>query len=150
MKKFKFSLLAILISIASLAADQKSKADAIYSELKQFDNVLSMSLSKEMIDFFDLDIDLNGKEKWIKGDFHEGKMLIINEKIESSKVVKKFTNQGYKLVDLEDEEVNEDGGEVYLLIDRKDKIVEEAHFVVANDDKLILLSICGKINVEEK
>lgn len=150
MKKVKITLLLLFITVATFAKDQKSKADAIYSELKQFENVFSMSLSKEMIDFFDLDIDLNGKEKWIKGDFHEGKMLVVNEKMESKKVVKKFTEKGYKIVDIEDEEVNEEGGEVYLLIDKRGDIVEEAHFVVVNEEKLVLLSIYGKIKVEEK
>lgn len=150
MKKVKLTLISFLITISVFASGQKSKADVVYAELKQMDNVFSMSLSKEMIDFFDLDIDLNGKEKWIKGDFHEGKMLIIKEEIESSKVIHKFIDQGYKQIDLEDEDSDETSDEVYLLVDKKGETVKEAHFVVANEDNLVLLSIYGNIKVEEK
>ncbi len=152
MKKIKLSLIALFSLGVLFAGNNQGKSDEIYQELKRGDNVFSMSLSKEMIDFFDLDIDLNGKEKLITGDFTEGKMLIINEKKDCSDIKERFEKEGYKLVEIDDEEIDDDDGdaEVYLLISKNGKIVEEAHFLVSEDDKFILLSIFGRMKVENK
>lgn len=146
MKKINLLLLGIILSFSLLAGNDNS--EKIYNELKGNSDSFSMSLSKDMIDFFDLDIDVNGKEKLIKGDFSSGKMMVINEKRSGEKAKDMFIKAGYELIDFEEDQ--DDDGEVYLLVSRKGKLIKEAHFVVVEDEKMILLSIFGEMRVSSK
>jgi len=149
MKKLGITILMICITTFGVIAGG-NPASKIYDELKESEhNVFSMSLSKSMIDFFDMDIDFNGKEKLIKGDFEEGRLLIL-EKGKSIKEIKgMFQKTGYELIDIEEED-DMDDTEVYLYISRKGKNISEAHFVVDEEEKTILFSIFGDIQVKDK
>ena len=83
MKKYSLIVIALIFSLSVSAS--KGDSEKIYKKLKSESDAFSMSFSKEMIDFFDMDIDFNGKEKWVSGDFAEGKMMVIKEKEEFTK-----------------------------------------------------------------
>ena len=96
MKYFSLAVFTTLFSI-SVLAESGGKSDKIYSELKANHDCFSMSLSKEMIDAFDIDIDLDGKQKWITGDFLEGRFLVISDIKKASDIKKSFLKEGYQL-----------------------------------------------------
>lgn len=142
-------IIALVISISTFAS--KGDSEKIYKTLKSETDAFSMSLSKSMIDFFDMDIDFNGKEKWITGDFEEGKMLVVKEKFSGSDIQKMFKQEGFELIDIEDDENIEVGdGEVYLYVIRQGNKVSEAHFIIEGEEKVILFSIYGDMKVSEK
>lgn len=148
MKYFGLSMIAALFSIAVLAGNG-GKSDKIYNQLKSENDCFSMSLSKEMIDAFDIDLDLNGKQKWVKGDFHEGRFLVISDVKKASDIKKSFLKEGYEEINLEDEVDNFESSneETYLVINKVGKVVKEAHFIVSTEDSTVLLSIYGNMNV---
>tara|TARA_R110002049_G_scaffold258433_5_gene434184 strand:- start:10 stop:468 length:459 start_codon:yes stop_codon:yes gene_type:complete len=151
MKYLSLTIIAAIFSL-SLLAGNGGKSDKIYSELKSSHDCFSMSLSKEMIDAFDIDIDLNGKQKWITGDFLEGRFLVINNIKNASDVKKAFLKEGYQEIDLEEEVDNLETSneELYLVITKSGNVVKEAHFIVSNDDSTVLLSIYGNMNVKKQ
>jgi hypothetical protein len=148
MKKITLILLTAFISL-QLMASIGGGSNKIYEQLKSQNDCFSLSLSKEMIDAFDIDLDLNGKEKWVTGDFKEGRFLVINDYKNGSNVKKMFQKEGYELINLDDANVESDN-EIYLLVSRNGKKVSEAHFIVTNDDNTVLLSIYGDMKVEKK
>jgi hypothetical protein len=148
MKKIALILITALASV-QLMASEGSKSNKIFESLKSENDCFSMSLSKEIIDAFDIDLDLDGKEKWITGDFKEGRFLVINDYINGSNVKKMFQKEGYELIDMEDANVESDN-EIYLLVSRVGKNISEAHFIVTSEDSTVLLSIFGKMKVEKK
>ena len=151
MKYFSLAVFTTLFSI-SVLAESGGKSDKIYSELKANHDCFSMSLSKEMIDAFDIDIDLDGKQKWITGDFLEGRFLVISDIKKASDIKKSFLKEGYQEVDLEEEvdEFESSNEETYLMITKSGNVVKEAHFIVRTDDNTILLSIYGNLNVKKQ
>lgn len=149
MKKILIFLGIISMSFSIIASE--SSANKIYKKLKaENENAFSMSFSKNMIDFFDMDIDLNGKEKMITGDFHEGRMLVLKENNDSRSVIQLFKSEHYELVSLESDDGEENPDEAYLFVDRKGKKVSEAHFVAINDNSVVVLSVFGDIKVDNK
>jgi hypothetical protein len=150
MKGISLIITVLLISLSSFAGNG-GKSDRIYQQLKSDHDCFSMSLSKEMIDAFDIDIDLDGKQKWITGDFLEGRFLVINDVKKGSDVQKTFLKEGYEEVNL-DEEVDDfssSNEETYLMIQKSGTIVKEAHFIVTTDNNTVLLSIYGNMKVNK-
>ncbi len=151
MKKISLIICTVFLSLSVFAGNDK--VDAIYSKIKGESDAFSISLSKDMIDFFDLDIDVNGKDKLITGDFSKGKMMVLSQSGSGEKAMSLFLKEGYDLIDFEEEYESESGdndGEVYLLVKRNGKTIKEAHFIVAEDEKLILLSIFGDMQVSDQ
>ena len=149
MKRHTLLLLAIIISASAFAA--KGDADKIYKKLKSETDAFSMSFSKDMIDFFDMDIDFNGKEKWITGDFSEGRMLVVKETYSGSDIRKMFQEEGFELIEIDDEaEINSKQGSVNLFVSRNGSKVSEAHFVIENEDKTVLFSVYGAMKVSKQ
>lgn len=124
----------------------------LYNKLKaNHTESFSMSLSKNMIDFFDMDLDFNGKEKLITGDFHEGKILVFKDVESVQTIVKIFEAEKYEVVEDKEDKMNADDGEVFLYIKRNGKNISEAHFVIVNDEgKVTVLSVLGDIKVKNK
>ncbi len=60
-------IITALILFSTIAGNGDS--EKIYKTLKSETDAFSMSLSKTMIDFFGMDVDFKGTEKWITGDF---------------------------------------------------------------------------------
>lgn len=148
MKKFNLLLIISTLSISMAMAGQGN--ENLYSKLKStYTESFSMSLSKDMIDFFDMDLDFNGKEKLITGDFHEGKMIVFKDVPSEKSITSIFNSEKYELVKDEDDELNADGN-AYLYIKRNGATVSEAHFVVINEEKVTVLSVYGDIIVKNK
>ncbi len=148
MKKIILTIGISILSTVLMAGNDKSAK--IYSQLKDGDETFSMSLSKTMVDFFDLDLDLNGKERWITGDFNSGKLLVLKNKHSGEGIKKMFLKEGFELIDVEEENDKDEDGEVYLLVSRDRKVIREAHFIAAEDEKVVLFSVFGKIKVSKK
>ncbi|MEQ8908575.1 MAG: DUF4252 domain-containing protein [Vicingaceae bacterium] len=147
MKKIILPFLFLFLGFGAYAGNEN--ADRIYNYLEENHDAISLSLSKKMIDFFDLDLDLNGKERWITGDFSKGRMLVISEKVTAAKTNELFTQEGFKLIDFEEEDQDDDS-QVWLYVKRKGKNVAEAHFVVEEEESLILLSVYGDMKISDK
>jgi hypothetical protein len=150
MKKIASLILLSTLSIGILMANEGN--ERLYTKLKaNHTESFSMSLSKNMIDFFDMDLDFNGKEKLITGDFHEGSMLLLEDVTSVESITSIFTSEKYELVEDVEEEINTEDGEVYLYIKRNGKNISEAHFVFVNDEeKVTVLSVLGDIKVKNK
>jgi hypothetical protein len=149
MKKYSLMIIALVISTSIFAS--KGDSEKIYKTIKEGTDAFSLSLSKDMIDFFDMDIDFNGKEKWITGDFAEGRMTIIKEDFNCSDIKKMFAHEGFELIDLEDQEKIEiEGDEVYLYVSRIGNNANEAHFIIQGEEKVVLFSIYGDMKVSTK
>ena len=151
MKKYSLIVIALIFSLSVSAS--KGDSEKIYKKLKSESDAFSMSFSKEMIDFFDMDIDFNGKEKWVSGDFAEGKMMVIKESFSGSDINKMFKQEGFELIDLEDDtegDVNIENGEVNLYVNRTGNKVSEVHFVIEGEDNVILFSVFGTMKVSNK
>ncbi len=104
-----------------------------------------------MIDFFDMDLDFNGKEKLITGVFHEGKLVVLKYVIAVESITKIFAAEKYELIEDKEEKMNAEDEEVYLYVKRKDATITEAHFVIANDEeKVTVLLVLGDIKVKIK
>ena len=151
MKYFSLTIIAAFMSLI-VTAGNGGKSDKIYTQLKSDHDCFSMSLSKKMIDAFDIDLDLNGKQKWVTGDFLEGRFLVISDIKKASEIKKSFLKEGYEEIDLEDEvdKFETSNEETYLVITKVGKVVKEAHFIVSTDDSTVLLSIYGNMNVKKQ
>ena len=150
MKKITSLLLISALSIGIALAGEGN--ENLYTKLKaNHTESFSMSLSKDMIDFFDMDLDFNGKEKLITGDFHEGRLLVLKDVQSTTSITSVFNSEKYELIEDKEEKMNSDNGEVYLYIKRNGKNVSEAHFVVMNDEgKVTVLSVIGNMQVKNK
>tara|TARA_B100000508_G_C11393580_1_gene244635 strand:+ start:88 stop:564 length:477 start_codon:yes stop_codon:yes gene_type:complete len=151
MKKISTLILAVCISSFSAMASG-DEAEKIYKALKESQHeVFSMSLAKEMVDFFDMDIDFNGNEQVITGDFSEGKLMILDKGIQPSEVLKLFKKANYKLVELEnDDKDDEEGSEIFLYVQGQGKNIKEAHFIIDEEEKTIVFSVFGNIHINKK
>jgi hypothetical protein len=150
MKKLALGFILIL-GVAIAHSAPTPDADKIYRFLEKNGNSFSMSLSKKVLDAFDFDVDLNGKEKYLKGDFSRGRMLVVSEKKDAKMLLGLFKEEGYQLIDLKEfNEEEKENEEVYMLTDRKGEKVSEIHFVVDGDDSLVLLSIYGDMKLASK
>ena len=150
MKKGTSLFLGIIISSFSVFASG-DEAEKIYKALKESQHeVFSMSLAKEMVDFFDMDIDFNGNEQVITGDFAEGKLMILDKGLHPKEVLQLFKKANYDTIELEDDEEDPEDSEIYLFVKRKGKNVSEAHFVIDEEEKTIVFSVFGDIQVNKK
>jgi hypothetical protein len=145
------TIIIALISFSAIAADKDGNLSKIYNELRQHEEVFSMSVSKNMEDFFDMDFDLNGKEKWITGDFTKGKLLVVKKEGTPIDLMKLFIEENYEWVDLEDKtDEDEEKDEAYLFVARKGKHVSEANLVVVSEDTIVVVTVYGDIEVKNK
>lgn len=151
MKRISTIILAVFISSISAIASG-DEAEKIYTTLKESQHeVFSMSLAKEMVDFFDMDIDFNGNEQVITGDFSEGKLMILDKGMHPSEVLRLFKKANYKLVELENDDKNdEEGSEIFLYVQGQGKNIKEAHFIIDEEEKTIVFSVFGDIQVNIK
>ncbi|MAY82948.1 MAG: hypothetical protein CMP59_02335 [Flavobacteriales bacterium] len=154
MKKTINICLALFSAILFMAASNGKGASEIYEmiESKSGDS-FSMSVNKDFEDFFDMDMDLNGSEKWVKGDFKSGRFLVVDkEEVKDLKIIKEFKDRGYFMTKVEDEDEDEDGAdeELYVFTDVKGEDIHEVHFFLLGDEKVVLMSIYGDIHLEKK
>lgn len=150
MKKITSLILTTALSMTIAVAGEGN--EKLYSKLKaNLTESFSMSLSKNMIDFFDMDLDFNGKEKLIAGDFHEGKIIVFKDVVSTKNILTIFESENYLRIKDEENTINTDDSEAYLYIKRNGKDVSEAHFILVSDEgKVTVLSILGDIKVKNK
>jgi hypothetical protein len=149
MKKLICLLFIATASLTSMAV--KSDGEKVFKLLKaENTETFSMSFSKDMINFFDMDLDFNGKEKLITGDFHKANMLVLNKNKSTNEICSAFINNHYKIVESENDIENSNDSEVFLYIDHQGKNISEAHFVIINEEKVTILSVFGDIKVKNK
>lgn len=141
-------LLFVAVSILSIQLNAQSKKSAqLLAEISQGNNVFSMSYAKPMEDFFDMNIDLNGKEKTLVGDFSSGKLTVISEKRDLEKILHDFKDIGFKEHDFEKEKNEKD---VHLIYYKESKLIKEAHFIIQSDEEIILFSLFGDMELVDK
>lgn len=146
--KMQKILLFVAVSILSIQLNAQSKKSAqLLSEISQGNNVFSMSYAKPMEDFFDMNIDLNGKEKTLVGDFSGGKLTVISEKRDLEKILHDFKDIGFKEHDFEKEKNEKD---VHLIYYKESKLIKEAHFIIQSDEEIILFSLFGDMKLVDK
>lgn len=143
-----FLFIAIITFSIQLSAQSKKSAQLL-AEISQGNNVFSMSYAKPMEDFFDMNIDLNGKEKTLVGDFSSGKLTVISEKRDLDQLIKDFKSIGFKLQQFE-ENKNEEEKDIRLLYFKEGKLIKEAHFIIHGEEELILFSLYGDMELVEK
>ncbi len=150
MKKITSLILTTALSMTIAVAGEGY--EKLYSKLKaNHTETFSMSLSKNMIDFFDMDLDFNGKEKLITGDFLEGKMIVFKDVVSTKNILTIFESENYVRIEDKEDTIKTDDGEAYLYIKRNGKDVSEAHFILVNDEgKVTILSVLGDIKVKNK
>ena len=142
----------LLFSLNVLAGGPGKRASEIYAMLEdKCESTFSMSVNQDFDDLFDMDVDFNGKEKWVKGDFEKGKFLVVDkDEAELKEILKEFDKRDYHSIEIENENEDGDSDELYMLVDRKGDNLSEVHFVIEGDEKIILMSIYGDIHIEKK
>lgn len=139
------TLMFIAISI-QLFGQSKTSA-SLLAEFSQENEVFSMSYANPMEDFFDLDIDLDGKEKQLQGDFSSGRIRIIKAKDNVAELIGDFKKNGFKLHQFEDQHQAEEEDQVHLVYSRKNKDINEAHFIIEGEEELIIFSLFGAMKL---
>ena len=142
------SLVAILFSNESLRASNFEKEKSIGDLLEDLNPLVSFSFSKNIIDFFDTELDWKDSKKHLEGDFSKAAFYTFDENTSNETLTTLFKNKGYFLIRIDDEE--KDNDEVVLFINEEGKEVEEAHFMIQSDDKLIVFSLYGKMRLKEQ
>lgn len=136
-------------------------ASEIYEKIEaNSENSFSMSVNQDFEDLFDMDVDLNGTEKLVKGDFERGKFLVVDKtEVSEMDLIAEFKSRGYVFKKIEDEddasayhreEGEKDNDELYVFTDKKGNDLKEVHFMILGEEKLILLSVYGDIHLEKK
>lgn len=152
MKKLTSILSLFLISTLLIAADPGKGAAEIYEMIEsKCSSTFSMSVKQDFKDLFDMDLDMNGKEKMVKGDFKRGKFLVVDRsEFNYSDVLKEFRKRGYHEKEIEKDDQDKESSEVSMMVDQKGNDLKEVHFIVEGDENIILLSIYGDIHLEKK
>lgn len=137
-----------------MASNPGKGASEIYDMIEsKCSSTFTLSVNKDFEDFFDMNLDLDGKEKMVKGDFKRGKFLVVDKtEYEVENILKEFKKRGYINTQIEgdDEDSTEENDELYLMVDRKGDDLSEVHFVLEGDEKIVLFSIYGDIHLEKK
>lgn len=144
------NLILVFTFLSATAFAETDRIERVYSELKKKNEVFSMSLSKDISDFFNMDADFKGREKLITGDFKKGSMLIVENIGDGETVKKLFLREKYHWIEAEEEDKDDDDGEAYLFVDNKGPKVNEVHLVFVGDEKTVVLTIFGDIEVKNK
>ena len=137
-----------------MAASSGKGASEIYQMIEEkSSSTFSMNVNKDFKDLFDMDMDLNGTEKMVKGDFKRGKILVVDkEEAKGLDILDAFEDRGYFKTKVEDDDDDEDGDEeeLYVFTDVKGDDIHEVHFYLIGEEKVILMSIYGDIHLEKK
>mgnify|MGYP001979250778 CR=1 FL=1 len=139
----------ILATCISFSASAGGEAKKIHQKYSSKDGVVSMSLSKEIMDAFDVDFDWKETMKNFKGDFSSVQVLIVdnNNEIKNSSddILKQLKLMGYKLIDMEDSDED-----VVVFTDKKKKKFNEIHMLSRGKEGAVLISIYGSFVISNK
>ena len=152
MKSLSTLLTALLLQMSVMAAGHGKGASEIYELIEaKCSSTFSMSVNQDFEDLFNMDLDMNGNEKMVKGDFKRGRFLVVDKKeYDYQEILKEFKKRGYYERKIEDDDDNSDNDQLYVMVDQKGNDLKEVHFAVESDEKIILLSIYGDIHLEKK
>ena len=145
--------MVFLAGSLAATAQKSNAAQAIYDKLEDEENVLTLSFNKKMLESIDTDIEWGDQIKYLKGDLHKVKLMLIDEDNENAKkivvyVEKQLGKLGYKLADLPEDA--DDGDELMVFTNRNKNKFSEAHFLIKDDDGSgILMSVYGDFTVTE-
>lgn len=152
MKNITTILVGLLLQISVYGSGPGKGASEIYELLEsKCSSTFSMNVNKDFEDLFNMDIDLNGKEKWVKGDFSKGKFLVVNkEEANSEEILKEFKQRGYASIEIENDNDGDGDQQIFMMVDKKGDHLNEVHFIMDGSEKIVLLSIYGDIHLEKK
>ncbi len=155
----KLVLFAALTAFALTAtAQKKNAAQKIYNELEKEDDIMTLSFNKKMLESIDTDVEWGETLRYLKGDLHSIKVMLIDNDSKSQKITKYIYSQldkmGYKLMKLPEEaevELENESERVWLFTNKKGKRFTEAHVLIEDKDGSgIFLSVYGDITVTEE
>lgn len=149
MKSIAIIISSLIFNLNLLGAGPGKGAAEIYEMVEsKCSSSFSLNFNKDLKDLFDMDLDLNGKEKLVKGDFSRGKFLVVDKEESNYKdILNEFKKRGYSLVDIEEDDEED---EVFMMVDQKGDNIKEVHFIMNGDEKVVMLSIYGDIHLEKK
>ncbi len=152
MKTITTILTAFLLHLSVMGAVSGKGASEIYEMIEdKCSSTFGMSVNQDFEDLFDMDLDLNGKEKLVKGDFKRGRFLVVNkEEYNYQEILKEFKKRGYIERKIEDDDEDGEKDELYIMVDQKGKDLNEVHFVMQGDEKIVMFSVYGDIHLESK
>lgn len=154
MKSIQLLLISLIFSSSVIAGPGKG-ASEIYELIEsKCNSTFSFSVNQDLKDLFDMDIDMDGKEKWVKGDFSRGKFLMVDkEEADFKEVLKEFKKRNYYLTEMDDIDDQDSEDEfqerLFMYTDQKGDKLKEVHFVLEGENKMILLSIYGDLRIEK-
>ena len=153
----KLFILALLSATTLMANAQKSNAaDGIYTELEGEENIMTLSFNKQMLESIDTDVEWNDQIKYLKGDIHKVKLMLIGDNSNAkgiiNKIYKRLGKLGYKQMDLDDDNDDEkDNSEVWVFSNKKGNKFTEAHFLIKDEDGSgIFMSVYGDFTVTDE
>lgn len=118
---------------------------------------VSFSFSKNILDFFDADLDWKDTKKHLEGDFSKAGFFAFDETTAKKSLSSLLKNKGYFHIRIDDKDKNNDNVELFvnqdnveLFVNQKGNEVEEAHFIIESDEKLIVFSLYGKMRLKEQ
>lgn len=150
--KLLIALLTVMTCISAIA-QSKSSIERVYNTFEDTENVLSLTLNKDIANLLDSELDWGDEMKQIEGDVTKISTLIVSEGPNSAKVLSKMKSMidgmKFKHIDLpEGEDDIED--DIYVYAKGKKGKYSEVHMIIMDDkdDTGILLSVFGDITVK--
>ncbi len=146
----------LLLLFSFLASAQKYDAQKVYNLFETQDDVIILSLKKELLDAVDLDLDIEEQLKHIEGDITYMKTLIASSKESAMAIAQDLKNEmdqlRYKVthVNKENDSV-ETEGDLYMYTKSKGNKISEIHFLSINqqDSGLFFFTILGDLTLTE-
>ena len=89
------SLLLVLFSSASYKASIVHKEKSIQEVLEEMSPTVNFSFSKNIIDFFDIDLDWKETRKHLEGDFSKANFIAFDKSTSGESLDSLFNNKGY-------------------------------------------------------
>jgi hypothetical protein len=154
--KMKNVFILALLAVSLAANAQKSNAaQAIYDKLEEEENVMTLSFNKKMLESIDTDIEWGDQIKYLKGDLHKVKLMLIEEGTNTTKIVKYIHKEldklGYKRTEIRDDDEPNDDEHLWVYTNKKGQDFTEAHFLIEEEDGSgILMSVFGAFTLTDE
>lgn len=150
-----YLLLALLAVSLAANAQQSNAAQAIYDELEDEENVMTLSFNKKMLESIDTDIEWGDQIKYLKGDLHKVKLMLIEDGEDAAKIVryvyKQLDKMGYKRTEIKDDDEPNDDERLWVYTNRKGQDFTEAHFLIEDEDGSgIFMSVFGDFTLTDE
>ena len=148
----RIALILLLMGYSSLIVfSQQKSSEKMYDDLRGMDEVTYLSLSKNLMQFMDFDVESDDEEQTSKvtGDLKEVRLLIFKPEEKPDKnfidQVRQYMKRGnYSLVENDE---SDDNSEVW--VQRKGRKVYECHVIFQGEQNGVLLSFFGNFKIED-